>query len=855
MFEKLKEKIRQFSRQDDSGHEVTLETVTALLDEVRNALDLEMVYVMENAGSRNTFLYSFASHGSACHVIDRNVVSLDDDNLRLLVQAYTENPVQVFGSEMVGHNHGMADGNLSCGFAQNGNLCGFVSFQPKETEEQKAVHASKHDEINAEYSAMPSNRKWTKEEKDLILCLTRVLKPLMLLHQAGDLGRWQEILEHSDAGLVTYYPILKLLLISERARDLFQIHNMYYADMPESFARENTDLADRKKLCEAFEKISAGNKTASVVFHGEHNKNVRYRIQLMTSRYNPQGKPKQVLGLLEKLDNDEQMEKAAERYHSFFDAISHTNLAEYELNLETGNITVFKVPEEWADSVKDHMPFARLVEGFGKNKVRPESRRVFETIMNCEYIAHELSLKHRSFTLNIRMEVDGESRWIEHEILLGSTGSFQKPTAAMISLRDITENERKDYDFLTGLSNMSYFLTRVRGENASADHAEGRIIYFNIAGFKLFNMKYGLEAGDDRLRSMADVLKSVYPSSPIARFDSDHFAVYETKENWEERIRTVHDEMRNLSGDSASFVQAGVCKITSDVSIEVACDRAKLACDSINGNTAEIDAVYTADLQTQAEMRQYITEHLDQAVREGRITAYYQPIVDPETGKAAGFEALARWNDAVYGFLAPSSFIPALEASGLIYRLDQYMIHKVMEDLKNCQESGYEILPVSLNLSRADFEFIDPEKIIESERKHFGMERKNLRIEITESAVIDDDNLILDFLRRMHELGYEVWMDDFGSGYSSLHVLVDYPFDEIKFDMKFLRTFNERSREIYIAMVNMAKRLKIRTLAEGVEKKEQLDFLRKIGCERVQGYYYGKPMPFAEAVQWLKSHV
>jgi EAL domain-containing protein (putative c-di-GMP-specific phosphodiesterase class I) len=245
--------------------------------------------------------------------------------------------------------------------------------------------------------------------------------------------------------------------------------------------------------------------------------------------------------------------------------------------------------------------------------------------------------------------------------------------------------------------------------------------------------------------------------------------------------------------------------------------------------------------------------HLEKAIDNGEFEVYYQPIIHTISGSLCGFEALVRWHHPTLGFMMPGQFLTALEDTNQIYHLDIHIIECVCKWYKEQIDSGRPVVPVSVNLSRIDFESTDMFQIIEDIRSKYGMPRNMLNIEITESAMSANADLMRENVARFRNAGYQVWMDDFGSGYSSLNTLKDFEFDEIKIDMVFLSEMNEKSRQIIRSMISMAKDISMVTLVEGVETKEQYDFLRSIGCDRMQGYYFSRPLPYDEIVKVLED--
>ena len=226
-----------------------------------------------------------------------------------------------------------------------------------------------------------------------------------------------------------------------------------------------------------------------------------------------------------------------------------------------------------------------------------------------------------------------------------------------------------------------------------------------------------------------------------------------------------------------------------------------------------------------AEKKQYVIENIDKAINEGWIKVYYQPIVRTANGRVCDEEALARWIDPEKGFMSPADFIPALEDSKLIHKLDLFVTEEIFRKMRNQADAGLPIVPVSVNLSRADFESCDIVEEISSRVKKAGVPPENLTIEITESIIGKDYEYMKKQIKRFQSLGFKVWMDDFGSGYSSLDVLHDLQFDLIKFDMKFMRQFhdNEKTKVLLSELMRMAMNMGIDTICEGVETESQVE--------------------------------
>jgi EAL domain-containing protein (putative c-di-GMP-specific phosphodiesterase class I)/GGDEF domain-containing protein len=257
------------------------------------------------------------------------------------------------------------------------------------------------------------------------------------------------------------------------------------------------------------------------------------------------------------------------------------------------------------------------------------------------------------------------------------------------------------------------------------------------------------------------------------------------------------------------------------------------------------------NLTNQEAIYDYVISHIDEAISKEWIKVYYQPVVRALTGQLCSAESLSRWIDPEVGFLPPDKFIGALEDSKNIHKLDCFMVEIVCRDISNRLRNGLTACPVSVNFSRLDFIMCDMLKVVETAVAKYNIPRDYLHFEVTESMIAQDEELMKDVIDRFRTRGYEIWMDDFGSGYSSLTLLKDYSFDLLKLDMRFLSTMTEKSKEILRSTIGMAKKIGVKTLSEGVETREQAEFLKSIGCGKFQGYYYGKPQPLEDMLTHL----
>lgn len=251
------------------------------------------------------------------------------------------------------------------------------------------------------------------------------------------------------------------------------------------------------------------------------------------------------------------------------------------------------------------------------------------------------------------------------------------------------------------------------------------------------------------------------------------------------------------------------------------------------------------------DVSSYIISNLDTAISNGEIEIWYQPQIRALSGQVCGFEALARWKDPEMGYLYPDQFIPVLEKNFLIHKLDSFVVEEVCKVQSQRLEWGRQLIPVSVNLSLEDFQAMDIVGFIDSCSGRYQVPHNYIKIEITETMIHGDPESLHRQLDSLRELGFEVWLDDFGSGYSSLNVLKDYDLDLLKIDKDFFSDFSQKSRSIIASIIRTSKDIGMRSLAEGVETEEQFLFLKRIGCDLIQGYYFGRPAPLEQEMEDL----
>ncbi len=410
-------------------------------------------------------------------------------------------------------------------------------------------------------------------------------------------------------------------------------------------------------------------------------------------------------------------------------------------------------------------------------------------------------------------------------------------------------------DDLTRVYNKVTFYQKTAEKILSGDGKEYDIIYANIEQFKLINDLFGSQEGDNLLIYTAQMLKGCAHdfNGICGRLHSDIFALcVERQEDYQKLLVSPNmDKIREYKLDFKIIIRYGVYQIDDkSVSVNVMCDRANLAIKSIKGKFEKYIACYDESLRRKLLEEQEITREMKSALDSGQFVAYYQPKFDLATEEIIGAEALVRWIHPQKGLICPDKFIPLFESNGFIVYLDCYIWEEVCKQIRNWIDNGHRPLPISVNLSRVDVYNPALCDILCGLVKKYNIPTELLELEITESAYTESAEQLISTLSTLKKLGFIVQMDDFGSGYSSLNMLNELPIDTLKLDMRFISTTQrwkkDSSGNILNFVMGLSKWMDIPVIAEGIETKEQGLFLRGMGCNSGQGYYFSKPLPQSE---------
>ena len=404
-------------------------------------------------------------------------------------------------------------------------------------------------------------------------------------------------------------------------------------------------------------------------------------------------------------------------------------------------------------------------------------------------------------------------------------------------------------DAATGLLSKEAFFDEAAAYLRHSGARDVSIVCFDVDHFKLFNDLHGLDCGDELLRYLGRALALRFSpdgAQPLARLAADTFALCATGIRPERVERILVDISSECPNGIDAIVRAGVYRIEDPASpVSIMCDRAVIALRTVKGSYFDRVALYDPGMREALVLEREVVAGIESALREDRIELFLQPKCNIRTGKIVGAEALARWRHPERGIVAPGEFIPLIERNGLVCSLDLRVWEKTAAWIRGLIDEGVQPVPVSVNVSRADIYLVDVAAELHALVERYGIEPSLIEVEITESAYSERPDRIVAAFDELAERGFTVLMDDFGSGYSSLNMLKDINVDVLKIDMRFLDRDDRRSKDIMESVIRMARWLDLPVIAEGVETREQVNFLLDVGCSYAQGYYYARPMEAA----------
>lgn len=415
-------------------------------------------------------------------------------------------------------------------------------------------------------------------------------------------------------------------------------------------------------------------------------------------------------------------------------------------------------------------------------------------------------------------------------------------------------------DPVTKLGNKNYLLEE--GKKFLKEHKGNKyMLILDIDKFKMFNQKYGHDIGTKLLKEIGKKLKEIIkPNSIICRESNDIYCILlETSENIDEIAKNICEKLEKIEIDNVEYIiviSIGIYKIkNTETKIPQIIDKSLIANSTVKGNYNQKYAIYNEFIEKQIAKEHEIEVNMENAIQKEEFIIHYQPKTDIENEKMIAAEALVRWKKGEE-LIPPNEFIPIFEKNQFIIKLDIYIFNKVCEDLSIWKKRYGKIPLVSINVSKKHFMQKNFIKEYVNIAKKYGLNPNEIELEITESATIDKSINSIEIVENIKKAGFKISIDDFGTGYSSLSLLQDLTVDTIKIDKAFIDKidFNTNANNLVDYIVLIAKKKGLKTVAEGVETKEQIQYLKKLKCDLVQGYYYSKPLNKQEFEEYMKNN-
>ena len=550
------------------------------------------------------------------------------------------------------------------------------------------------------------------------------------------------------------------------------------------------------------------------------------------------------------------------------------NCSEYHLPGSEEN--VFYLDEKTKDSwiLKDDMSFAFPIGKIFKEINSSDSNGGEEEVQGTEvtiWLVRDIDNTEYSILTKITFRITKNDVFFVAVFLVLTVIAITVPSVIQfISLLCNIVRQRKMakliyYDPVTGGNNWLYFKHKAFKLLTQSDSVRNDFLIadLQVNKFRNYCSCHGVKKGQNMLREIDDMMSAVLAKKDLCtHYANADFGILLRCASLDEGISKVNDIINRLSdmpdGHKITF-HAGICYIPASdyesraqrrntIDVDQLFNNAGIARGSSSNNDENGVTVFDQSMLEQRLWEHKVENTMEQALINEEFAVYIQPKYNPSTNELKGAEALVRWISPTDGFISPGKFIPIFENNGFITKLDDYMISHVAKLQSDWLAAGKKVVPISVNVSRAHFTEPKLAEHICSLVDKYSTPHNLIEIELTESAFFDDKDVLLTTVKKLKELGFEISMDDFGSGYSSLNSLKDLPLDVLKLDAEFFRgDLSDKRGEIVVSeAITLAKNLDMKIVAEGIEKKEQVDFLASLECDMIQGYYFAKPMPVNE---------
>lgn len=606
-------------------------------------------------------------------------------------------------------------------------------------------------------------------------------------------------------------------------------------------------VLEKDKIFDAIRAIDEGEKYATTIVQAD-GRSRAYRFSMSAVAFDTDGNTTDAIGLIERLDEDIRQNEMISELGSNFNSV-------YYVDVDSDKVYAYKVNSavrSFLDEKIQSIPgYADIMLSYVEKTVYPDDQETMLKETSIDNLRKQFLVKD-SYQHDYRIIRDGEVRYCRAKFVNTSgVGELHNMVAGFsdVSSEKQRELERIAYvDAITGGNNYESFKSQIRERSEN-----GFLVSMDIHSFKIINSICGVSKGDQALKGIWKCIEEGLEKNDIAgHINADRFIIYNSgldKDRVRDKINNLESKLIKLSENirvPKIIPYFGITEWSPKKKIEEAYSEANFAKNQIKDRKDVTYQFYSHEDTLKMLEEKNMEDDFQKDLHDERFEIWYQPKYDPVTNLIVGAEGLVRWRDKDGNIVSPGKFIPLFERNGQIKILDEYVFRKVCNQQLLWKASGMHIVPVSINLSRASLYFESVVSRYNDIADEVGVDTELVPIEITESAAIDNDN-IKGLADKFHDSGFSLLVDDFGSGYSSLATLNMKCFDTLKIDKSLIDYIGDFSGERLLEhTIALAKELGLYVTAEGVEKEDQVEFLKRINCDSIQGFYYSKPLPRAE---------
>jgi EAL domain-containing protein (putative c-di-GMP-specific phosphodiesterase class I)/GGDEF domain-containing protein len=655
----------------------------------------------------------------------------------------------------------------------------------------------------------------------------------------GTTGIVQKAFAEWNKYMFCYYPANKTIIPSA-----YTVRNMNIPDTITN-TQDNAflnNLIEKRKLAKMFNAIDNGCESVSEILSSMNNKD--FRISMCTVTYDDNHNPLCVLGLIEAIEEDPKLNCVVNALIRNFNSV-------YYVDIDTEQVYPYKINPAVRSMLNNSLNFIPLYsdlmkEYIDKTVVNEEKETtLMETSL--DNLREQFKIKN-SYQYDYSIVRDGGIAYCRAKFV--NIDDSPELHHMVVGFEDISAEKQRELeriayiDLITGGGNYSNF------KNTLLDYElPGFLISMDIHEFKIINSICGITKGDETLKAIWNCIENSIDDKDFGgHINADHFVIYcegESEENVIQHIEKIEEALKNIVVTLKIpniIPYFGITRWTPDKKVEEAYSEANFAKNQVKDRKDISYQFYSYNDTLKILENRAMEDNFSRAIKNNEFEIWYQPKYNPANNELVGAEALVRWRGEDGNLISPARFIPLFEKDGLIKTLDEYVFRKVCTQQVIWKNQGKQLIPISVNLSRATLYFESVVELYKNIASEIGVDTKFVPIEITESAAIDNAN-IKDLADRFHSNGFSLLVDDFGSGYSSLSTINMKCFDTLKIDKSLIDYIGDFSGERLLDhTITLAKELGISVTAEGVETKNQVDFLTGINCDNIQGFYYSKPL-------------